>query len=559
MLARVAAEERFIEVAANLGDDHVLGGADGLHRLCAALEEGFRRLVRLKVEPVERVERGPVDRDRKQLAVNAGEDPVLVGPPFREPGQVVRDVFRIGVKDVRSILVDQDTGRVVHVVGIAPDVRPTVDQKHPPVGAGGKAFGDHRTGEAAAYHQIIEGPPTTSWTDGRSGRHPLGHSPPPARLRPVDLAGHLRLCPVPGELGQGEVHCLEPLAVFGKGEGPLAGRHEGFGAVGDGDALELAVVALHIGYRGGDHRLAASEVFGGLGGADEARRFIDGERHQCDVPASQIGRQLFIGLAAEVVDVWGPWQVRRIDLHHRPDHHQAPVGVGGGHGVQQRQVHPLVDDAIEAQPRMRRGRLIGGIGLRRPRAAEVSAVDARRKGMDVGVPVALGLVEAVAASEDNVGRGEQLAFEFDELRRRETEVRQLVHAVVHGATGAEMPGELEHHRGVVPTNQALGPALDQEAIEQTSELLRLIFPSQTFGQHGRGDHHPMFAIHPHFQSGLRAGLQPRLLPIDHQAVAREPAHQVLRALKDEVPAQVGETNDCRLGDFMVEAPPVNIA
>ena len=72
----------------------------------------------------------------------------------------------------------------------------------------------------------------------------------------------------------------------------LAGRDELFRRRGDLDALELAVMAHDVLDRRRHHRLAAGEIFGSLGRRDELRRFVHRERHQRDVPARQIGRQL---------------------------------------------------------------------------------------------------------------------------------------------------------------------------------------------------------------------------------------------------------------------------
>ena len=97
-------------------------------------------------------------------------------------------------------------------------------------------------------------------------------------------------------------------------------------------------------------------------------------------------------------------QGRRVDLHHRADHHEVPVRPQVGDAGDEIDVHALVDDAEEAEPRMRgsppgrRARLAA-----RARLGEMGEVDRGREGVDVAVPVALGLVEAHAAGEDEVG------------------------------------------------------------------------------------------------------------------------------------------------------------
>ena len=65
--------------------------------------------------------------------------------------------------------------------------------------------------------------------------------------------------------------------------------------------------------------------------------------------------------------------------------------------------------------------------------------------------VALGLVQAVAAGEDDVGaRAAARPRARRSARIGEAEGGQLVHAVVDDRRGVEMLGEGEHHRRVEP-------------------------------------------------------------------------------------------------------------
>ena len=129
LLAGVAAEELLVEVAAHLGDHDVLGGLDPLELLGDRLEPALH-LEGGQLQPVEAVDGVEVDRHRQLLAVDAGQHPVLVGPPLGELRQVLEDVGRVGVEDVRPVGVDQDAGVVVAVVGVAADVRALVDDEH---------------------------------------------------------------------------------------------------------------------------------------------------------------------------------------------------------------------------------------------------------------------------------------------------------------------------------------------------------------------------------------------------------------------------------------------
>ncbi len=132
--------------------------------------------------------------------------------------------------------------------------------------------------------------------------------------------------------------------------------------------------------------------------------FVDRERHQGDVPAAEIGRQLLICLAAEIVDVGPLRQVGGVDLDHRPDHDDRPFGMRVGDapraapGPSARRSRRRSRSAAAAASAWSSGSASIAAGL-----GEMGAIDARREGMDVGVAALLRLVEAVAAGEDDVG------------------------------------------------------------------------------------------------------------------------------------------------------------
>jgi hypothetical protein len=64
--------------------------------------------------------------------------------------------------------------------------------------------------------------------------------------------------------------------------------------------------------------------------------------------------------------------------------------------------------------------------------AEVLGIDAAREEMDARGALPLGLVEALAAREDEVHAAEKLLLPLPQLGRRAGEARELVHAVVDG-------------------------------------------------------------------------------------------------------------------------------
>src|SRR5688572_29496427 len=120
------------------------------------------------------------------------------------------------------------------------------------------------------------------------------------------------------------------------------------------------------------------------------------------------------------MDVRSLRQVGRIDLHDRADDHDRPFGMGVGERSEKLEVHPLVDHSVESEARRSDAGMIVRLAVDGAGPAEMVAVDARREGMDVRVPVLLRLVEAVATGEDDVGAGQKLALETEKLRRRET-------------------------------------------------------------------------------------------------------------------------------------------
>ena len=72
---------------------------------------------------------------------------MLIRPPLGEPRQVIEDLARVGVKDVRAVLVDEDAVLVVVVVGVAADWALVANQ-HLLAGIRRKALRDGGPGKA---------------------------------------------------------------------------------------------------------------------------------------------------------------------------------------------------------------------------------------------------------------------------------------------------------------------------------------------------------------------------------------------------------------------------
>ena len=325
----------------------------------------------------------------------------------------------------------------------------------------------------------------------------------------------------------------------------LAGRDEFVRVTGDTHTLQRAIVPHHVDDRRRDDRTPRREILGRLGRADEARRLVDRERHQRDIPAGEIGRQLVVGSRAEKVDVGQARQLGGIDLDHRPDHHERPARPRRRRRAKQREVDALVDHAVEAEPGTGDRRLVGGRRHRAARDREVRGVDRGRKGVDVAVEFALGLEEAVPAREDRVGPGDQRRLALAQPRVGEAEGGELVHAVVDDRRGAEMIGEAQHHRRVEPQHRIGGHRGGDEHVEQLAQPrldLRRIPPVR----HARPEHdHVIIGEGMVLEIGERVIAGDVLFPEEHPPFRGEPLHQMLRPLRDEIPPQVRKADQRR--------------
>jgi hypothetical protein len=120
------------------------------------------------------------------------------------------------------------------------------------------------------------------------------------------------------------------------------------------------------------------------------------------------------------------------------------------------EVHALVDDAEEADAGEGDARLVRRVGAAGAGLAEMGRVHAAGKGEDLRVAAPLGLVQAVAAGEHEVGTLEQAVLVLAKPGRRVMEVRQLVHAVVNANVRRYVIAERERHGGVIPSHRLGG-------------------------------------------------------------------------------------------------------
>ena len=346
-----------------------------------------------------------------QLAVDAGEHAVLVGPPLGELRQVVEDLLaswcgrcagrtggsgcrrrRSGRRRCRRYGAPVDRRAPARRAALASRSASTLPAKPAP------------TIKPIVHRSRLL---RRSWRRTRSGRR----SSPRAAVG--DQLAHGGPGPVPGAVRRGAGR------PAGEPGGPSAGPAAASQRVrrprrGVGD-LDQALARRRAAPRRGSAvettGQAGGEELGRLGRADEPRRLVERERHQADVPARQVARQLGVALRRRASGCWrAAAGVAGIDLHHRADHHELPVRA---------ERRDAADEARGPCARRSRRRSRGaGAGCAAWSAGSAPARRApwrsgRRRSRDgkawtLRVAVALGLVEAHAAGEDEIGAREQL-------------------------------------------------------------------------------------------------------------------------------------------------------
>ena len=98
-----------------------------------------------------------------------------------------------------------------------------------------------------------------------------------------------------------------------------------------------------------------------------------------------------------------------------------PVGTLACYRGNKVQIHAFVDDAEEAETRVRNGRMIARLVVWLPGAGEMRHVDAARKCMDVRVLFSLGFEKTLAAREHDRRPGEKFLLERHQRRRGASE------------------------------------------------------------------------------------------------------------------------------------------
>ena len=314
--------------------------------------------------------------------------------------------------------------------------------------------------------------------------------------------------------------------------------------VGDPHQPELSIWPDHVGQRGRDDRQAGREIFGGLGRADEPGGVVERKRQQRHLPVREICRQQRVRSGPEQVNVRPLRNGRAVELGNGPDQYELPVGPLLGDRVEERQVHALVNHAGIADPRPGDAGLISGFLRMGACLPEVRDVDAAGTAMDTRMPAPLRVVQASPAGEDDIGAPEQLPLPREDVRRRELEGRELVHAVEDNRHGLEISSKRKCHGREIPQH-VLADASRREELPDQGVEHTIRFGLGEPGRHVRLDDEDAARI-PSGRQARPPAVPNRFLDEEDAAITRKARHQVLRALKNEAPPQVGEANQVRV-------------
>ena len=182
LLHGVVEEDVLVDVVCHLGelgivlltqlhDGHLLVLAEGGHEL---LIETLALLVAKR-----ELERGVVERNRHELALDVGKHLVLIVGPLGEAGQELVHAVIGGVVDVRAVLVNEDASVIEAVVSVSRDVRTTLQDGHLIATRLGQTAGAGGTGVSGTHDEDVV----------RSGVEVLRKAARDAHCVPLGLAG----------------------------------------------------------------------------------------------------------------------------------------------------------------------------------------------------------------------------------------------------------------------------------------------------------------------------------------------------------------------------------
>src|SRR3546814_3320875 len=104
------------------------GGSDRFHRLGTAREEGCGFFFTVERKPIKGVQRRPIYGHGHQLAIDLSQHAMLIRPPLRKASEIIENLCRIGMENMRAILMNEDARGVQAIMRIASDVGAAIDQ-----------------------------------------------------------------------------------------------------------------------------------------------------------------------------------------------------------------------------------------------------------------------------------------------------------------------------------------------------------------------------------------------------------------------------------------------
>jgi len=159
------------------------------------------------------------------------------------------------------------------------------------------------------------------------------------------------------------------------------------------------------------------------------------------------------------------------------------------------------------------------------------------------MPVLFRFIKAVAAREHEIGLRQQALLQRQQFGRRILEVGQFVHAVIDDAIRHDMLRKGQHHRRVVPADER-SRFTCQIKVEQGLQPFSILCPVPICGQLGRDDDHSAGGTCLDMQAGtVQISDVTGFFPEKNPRLRRKTTHQMLRPLKDEVPAKMAEADD----------------
>src|SRR3546814_10201213 len=88
------------------------GGSDRVNRLGTAREEGCGFFFTVERKPIKGVQRRPIYGHGHQLAIDLSQHAMLIRPPLRKAREIIENLCRIGMENMRAILMNEDAREI---------------------------------------------------------------------------------------------------------------------------------------------------------------------------------------------------------------------------------------------------------------------------------------------------------------------------------------------------------------------------------------------------------------------------------------------------------------